>query len=47
MVTQWLEHRSVHRVALASNPVGATTLQNFGNSVYHALPVSFGGTLTF
>ena len=26
-----------------SNPAAATSLRNFGNSVYPALPVSFGG----
>ena len=32
------------RVVLArSNPAAATSLQNFSNSVYPALPVSFGG----
>ena len=28
---------------LGSNPSAATSLRNFGNSVYPALPVSFGG----
>ena len=31
------------RVVLGSNPAAATSLRNFGNSVYPALPVSFGG----
>ena len=31
------------RVVLVSNPAGGTSLQNFGNSVYPTLPVSFGG----
>ena len=31
------------RVVLGSNPPAATSLRNFGNSVYPALPVSFGG----
>ena len=26
-----------------SNPAAATSLRNFGNSIYPALPVSFGG----
>ena len=30
------------RVVLGSNPAAATWLRNFGNSVYPALPVSFG-----
>ena len=29
-----------------SNPAAATSLRNFGNSVYPALPVSFGGDTT-
>ena len=31
------------RVVLGSNPAAATSLRNFSNSVYPALPVSFGG----
>ena len=31
------------RLVLGSNPAAATSLRNFGNSVYPALPVSFGG----
>ena len=31
------------RVVLGSNPAAATSCQNVGNSVYLALPVSFGG----
>ena len=31
------------RVVLGSNPAAATSLRNFGNSIYPALPVSFGG----
>ena len=38
-----LEHRTRDRVVLGSNPDGGTSLRNFGNSVYPALPVSFGG----
>ena len=38
-----LEHRTGDRVVLGSNPAAATSLRNFGNSVYPALPVSFGG----
>ena len=34
--------RQVRRVVLGSNPAAATSLRNFGNSVYPALPVSFG-----
>ena len=30
-------------MVLCSNPAAATSLLNFDNSVYHALPVSFGG----
>ena len=39
----WLERRAGDRVVLGSNPAGGTSLRNFGNSVYPALPVSFGG----
>ena len=35
-----LEHRTGDQVVLGSNP---SSLRNFGNSVYPALPVSFGG----
>ena len=38
-----LEHRAGDRVVLGSNPAGGTSLRNYGNSVYPALPVSFGG----
>ena len=31
------------RVVLGSNPTAATSLRNFGNSAYPALPVSLGG----
>ena len=31
------------RVVLDSNPAAANSIRNFGNSVYPALPVSFGG----
>ena len=37
-----LEHWTGDRVVLGSNPAAATSLWNFGNSVYPALPVSFG-----
>ena len=37
-----LECRTGGRVILGSNPAVATLLRNFGNSVYPALPVSFG-----
>ena len=30
-------------VVLGSNPAAASSLRNFGNSVYPTLPVSFGG----
>ena len=44
---QWwpsgLERWSGDRVVLGSNPAAATSLRNFGNSVYPALPVYFGG----
>ena len=30
-------------MVLGSNPAAATSLRNVGNSVYLALPVSFGG----
>ena len=30
-------------MVLDSNPAGGTSLRNFGNSIYPALPVSFGG----
>ena len=33
---------TVVAVAVGSNPATATSLRNFGNSVYPALPVSFG-----
>ena len=38
-----LEHCTGDQVVLGSNPGAATSLRNFGNSVYPALPVSFGG----
>ena len=40
-----LERRTGDRVVLGWNPAGGTSLRNFGNSVYTALPVtvSFGG----
>ena len=38
-----LERRTGDRVVLHSNPAGGTSLRNFGNSFYPALPVSFGG----
>ena len=34
---------SGERVVLGSNPAAAHSLRNCGNSVYPALPVSFGG----
>ena len=38
-----LERWTADRVVLGSNPAAATSLRNFGNSVYPGLPVSFGG----
>ena len=38
-----LERWTDDRVVLGSNPAAATSLRNFGNSVYPALPVPFGG----
>ena len=32
-VAQWLERRTGDRGVLGSNPAGATSLRNFGNSV--------------
>ena len=43
---QWpsgIERTPGDRVVMVSNPAGGTSLQKFGNSVYYALPVSFGG----
>ena len=37
-----LERWTGDRVVLDSNPAGGTSLLNFGNCVYPALPVSFG-----
>ena len=37
----WAGDRTVSRPG--SNPAAGTSLQNFGNPVYPALPVSFGG----
>ena len=38
----WLERWTGDREVLGSNPAVPTSLRNFGNSVYLALPVSFG-----
>ena len=38
-----LERWTCYRVVLGSNPAAATSLQNFGNSIHPALPVSFRG----
>ena len=38
-----LERWTVDQVIHGSNPAAATSLRNFGNSIYPALPVSFGG----
>ena len=35
--------RTGNRVVLGSNPAGGSSLGNFGNSVYPALPASFLG----
>ena len=46
MGARWLsglERWTGNRVVLGSNPAAATSLRNFDNSVYPALPVSFGG----
>ena len=37
-----LERWTGDRVVMGSNPAAATLLRNFGNSVYPAMPVSFG-----
>ena len=37
-----LERWTGDMVVLGSNPAAAISLRNFGNSIYHALPVSFG-----
>ena len=42
---QWksrLERWTGDRLVMVSNPAAATSLRNFGNSVYPGLPVSFG-----
>ena len=42
-MSQWLEFRTGDREVLGSNPAGATSLRNFGNSVLKpTLPGSFG-----
>ena len=44
-VDQWpsgLEHWTDDRVVLGSNPTAATSLGNFGDSIYPVLPVPFG-----
>ena len=41
-MAQWLEHRTGDQGVLGSNP-GRATSELCGNSVYPALPVSFGG----
>ena len=43
---QWpsgLERWTGDRVVLGSNPAAESSLRNFGNSVYPAVPLSFGG----
>ena len=42
-VPSGLERWTGDRVGLGSKPAAATSLRNFGNSVYPALPVCFGG----
>ena len=37
------KNAALHLYRKKKNPAAATSLRNFGNSVYHALPVSFGG----
>ena len=48
-VAEWvrkkIERRTGKQVVLGSNPAAVTLLRNFGNSVYPALPVSFGGDI--
>ena len=41
-IAQWLYRRTGDQVVLGLNPATATSLWNFGNSVYPALPVYFG-----
>ena len=38
-----LERWTGDQVVLGSNPAAATSLRNFGNSIYPILPVTFGG----
>ena len=38
-----VERRTGDRLVLGSNPAGGTSLRNFGNCVYSALPASFEG----
>ena len=40
-MAEWVRALTGDRVVLGSNPAAATSLQNCGNSVYPALPVSF------
>ena len=43
-VAEWVERWTGDRVVQGSNLAAATdSLRNFGNSIYPALPVSFGG----
>ena len=42
-VAQWVRALAWPGDWVGSNPTAATSLQNFSNSIYPALPVSFGG----
>ena len=42
-MAEWVKRWTGDQVTLGSNAAAATTLRNFGNSVYPALPVDFGG----
>ena len=42
-MVEWVKPYDRRPGGSGSNPAGGTSLRNFGNSVYPALPVSFGG----
>ena len=42
-MVEWVKPYDRRPGGPGSNPAGGTSLRNFGNSVYPALPVSFGG----
>ena len=42
-MVEWVRALATGRSRPCSNPAAATSLRNFGNSVYPALPVSLGG----